>query len=52
MRKQKSDNNLSVKTEIEELTVHGTADFKDWFKMTEKDIIACSHAKAIKYELL
>ena len=51
MRKQKSDNNLSVKTEIEELIVHGTADFKDWFMLTEKDIIACSHAKTIKYEL-
>lgn len=51
MRKIKSDMNVSVRTEMEELVVHGSEKFADAFKLTEKDIIACSHAKCIKYEL-
>lgn len=51
MRKLKSDQNLSVKAEMEELEVKGSKEFEDWFKKTESDLKACSHAKDIKYSL-
>ena len=51
MRKYKSENNLSMKTELESLTVTGSAEFEGFFKETEKDLIACSSAKQIVYDL-
>lgn len=51
MRKYKSDNSLSVKADIEQLVVRGSKNYEEWFKLTEKDIRACSHAVEILYEL-
>ncbi|MCL1793756.1 MAG: valine--tRNA ligase [Oscillospiraceae bacterium] len=49
VRKYKTENNLSMKTEIEEAFI--TADFKyqKWFLEIEKDFVSCSHAKKITY---
>jgi len=47
MRKYKSENNLSMKTEIESISINTTKEFFDLFKDTQKDIIACSKAKEI-----
>lgn len=51
MRKYKSDNNLSMKSEVDSLTVQGAKKYEEWFSLTEKDIVACSHAKTIEYKL-
>ena len=51
MRKFKSDNNISVRTEMEEFTVKGSCKYADFFKLTTKDFIACTHAKQINFEL-
>lgn len=51
MRKFKSDNNISVRTEMEEFTVNGSSEFADEFELTTKDMIACTHAKKIIYNL-
>lgn len=51
MRKFKSDNNLSMKADMEILVLRGTKKYEDWFKSTEKDIKACTHAIEISYEL-
>ncbi len=47
MRKYKSENNLSMKTEIENIYIDTTKEFYDLFKNTERDIIACSKAKEV-----
>ncbi|MCL2080018.1 MAG: valine--tRNA ligase [Oscillospiraceae bacterium] len=49
VRKHKSENNLSMKTEIEEAVIACAPEFKQWFIETEKDFAACTHAKDIKY---
>jgi valyl-tRNA synthetase len=46
MRKYKSENNLSMRTEIELLEVE-SGKFYDWMMQSEKDIKACSNAKEI-----
>jgi len=51
MRKYKSDNNISIRTEMEEFTINGSKKFAEEFKLTTKDLIACTHAKKIDYEL-
>ena len=51
MRKYKTENNLSMKAEMDSLTITGAAAHKEWFEATEKDFIACSHAKEILYSL-
>lgn len=51
MRKYKSDNNLSMKAEMEQLEIKGSAAFRTWFEQTEKDLRACSHAVEITYRL-
>ncbi len=51
VRKYKSENNLSMKTEVDEAVIRYTASHTQRLKLTEKDIIACTHAKAIKYEI-
>ena len=51
MRKFKSDNNISVRTEMEEFTVKGSSKYADFFKLTTKDFIACTHAKQINFDL-
>lgn len=52
MRKYKSDNNLSMRAEIDNLMVSCSSDLQDLFKQSEKDIIACSHANNIEYNPL
>jgi len=47
MRKYKSQNNLSLKTEIDKIDIRTEKKFMNWFKETEKDIKACSFAKII-----
>lgn len=51
MRKFKSDNNLSMRAEMDEFTVKGSKRFADYFELTTKDFIACSHASKIIFEL-
>ena len=48
MRKYKTENNLSMRAEMDCLKIN-TDGFGDWFKQTEKDLQACSHAKTIEF---
>lgn len=50
MRKYKSENNLSMKAEIDRFVVRCSERFAPWFSATEKDLYACSHAKEIVFE--
>lgn len=50
VRKYKSENNLSMRTEMEEVTISISEKFKDSIESTEKDLIACTHAKKIIYK--
>ena len=47
VRKQKSENNLSMRAEIEELKIVCEPEFVNWYKQTEKDLKACTNAKKI-----
>jgi valyl-tRNA synthetase len=47
MRKYKSENNLSLRAEMEVLRIECESKFMEWFKQTEKDIKACANAKAV-----
>ncbi len=47
-RKYKSENGLSMKTDIEEITITTEHKFIEWFKLTNNDIKACCHAKEVK----
>lgn len=49
MRKFKTENSMSMKDEMEELVVETTEKDKKWFELTEKDLVACSHAKKVIY---
>lgn len=48
MRKYKSENNLSMRTEMDVLEIRCEPKFKGWFQRTEKDLKACANAKEIK----
>jgi valyl-tRNA synthetase len=48
MRKYKSENNLSMCAQIDTLDIM-SGDFDEWFKATEKDIMACSNAITIRF---
>jgi valyl-tRNA synthetase len=50
IRKYKSENNLSMKSEVPSMTVDGSKAFEDWFKESEKDLYSCSHAGEIVYD--
>ena len=50
MRKYKSNNNISIKTELDVFTVTGSEKFKDWFMLTAKDMMACTRALRIVYK--
>jgi len=52
MRKYKSERNLSMADEMEALEIHAEKRFAEWFLQTEKDILACSKAKKIKYNFV
>ncbi len=47
IRKTKSENNLSMRSEMDELHITTTDILRRYFEQTEKDIIACSRAKKI-----
>ena len=47
MRKYKSENNLSMRSDVNEFVVDGSREFEGWFQATEKDLYACSHAKQV-----
>jgi valyl-tRNA synthetase len=49
VRKYKTENNLSMKTEVEEAVITADAKYQKWFSETEKDFISCSRAKKIAY---
>ncbi|MCL1858810.1 MAG: valine--tRNA ligase [Oscillospiraceae bacterium] len=50
VRKYKTENNLSMRAEIDEAVITAGAKFEKWLSETEKDFIACTHAKKIVYE--
>lgn len=47
MRRYKSENNLSMKAEMENISINTTEKMYDLFRKTQKDIIACSKARTI-----
>jgi valyl-tRNA synthetase len=49
VRKYKSEHNLSMKEEIESVTITGSAKYRQWVFETEKDLIACTHGKCVIY---
>jgi len=49
MRKYKSENNLSMATEMNEIEIRTEPRFEEWFRHTAKDIQACSRAIEIKW---
>ena len=44
------DSNLSMRAEMEEATVTCPQKFREWLLATEKDLLACTHARQIRYE--
>lgn len=50
-RKYKSENSLSMKAEIEEVTIRTEEKYENLFKQSENDIKACCHAKEIRIML-
>lgn len=48
IRRYKSVNNLSIKTEMDFLDINCKPKFYDWFKQTENDIKACANVKEIR----
>lgn len=51
IRKYKSENNLSMRSEVPEFIVQGSKRFERWFSETEKDLVACSHAQKVIFSL-
>ncbi|MDF2802403.1 MAG: valine--tRNA ligase [Anaerocolumna sp.] len=51
VRKYKSENNKSMKDEIDEIAVEGPAWLIELFKKTEMDMKACNNCKAISYKV-
>ena len=49
MRKYKSGRNLSMRANMDSLDIHTQQRFAEWFKLSEKDIQACSSASIINY---
>ena len=39
MRKYKSENNLSMRADVDEFVVDGSREFEGWFQATEKDLV-------------
>lgn len=48
-RRYKTENNLSMKTEMEKIEIKTPNKFMDYFKQTEKDLVACTSAQKIIY---
>lgn len=51
VRKYKSEKNLSMKTEIEEVIINCTEKEQELFRKTEKDIKACCKTEIVKYDI-
>ena len=49
VRRYKTENNLSMKTEMDEAVISANIKYRQWFLETEKDFVSCSHAKKITY---
>jgi len=49
-RKYKTENNMSMRVEIDSATIVADPGYKQWLLETEKDFIACSRAKKVIYE--
>ena len=49
MRRYKSENNLSMRAEIEAMTIATPKRLLPLFRQTQKDLLACSGAKEIRY---
>lgn len=49
MRRYKSENNLSMRTQIDVLTITAPEHLLPLLRQTEKDLLACSRAKEIRY---
>jgi len=49
MRKYKTERNFSMRTEIDSLDIKTEKRFAQWFRLTEKDIKACSLAAKINF---
>jgi len=52
VRKFKSENNLSMRSEIDEAVINYRRAHFDRLKETEKDFIACTHVKKVSYKLI
>jgi valyl-tRNA synthetase len=50
-RRYKTTNGLSMKAEMEQIVVKGPKEFEQMFKLTEKDLFACTNAQKIEYDL-
>lgn len=50
MRKFKSENNLSMRAEMDVLEISAASEYRDWFMQTEKDLLACANAKGISFK--
>jgi valyl-tRNA synthetase len=49
VRKFKTENNLSMRSEVDEAVISADFKYRQWFEKTEKDFVSCSHAKKIIY---
>ncbi len=49
VRKYKSEHSLSIKAELDCLTMETEERFAEWFRQTEPDILACSRAAKAEY---
>lgn len=51
VRKYKTQNGLSMRSEIEKVEINAPQKFEEYFKLTEKDLIACTNALNVVYRL-
>lgn len=49
VRKYKSENNLSMRSEMDKLGIKCDLEFLEWFKKTEMDLKYCANAKTVYY---
>ena len=51
VRKYKSENNISMKADIESMTIVTPEKYKADFDKTLGDIVACCHAQKVEFEI-
>ncbi len=51
VRRYKTQNGLSMKSEIEKIEINAPQKFEKYFKLTEKDLVACTNVLKIVYNL-